>query len=76
MANKVYTVVEELIVFTSGDTGDLTFNLNNLATAAGRYSDRHDRGTGAKPSRARIWGKFNLETTGTLGEQIEVYIIE
>jgi hypothetical protein len=77
MPNKVYTVVEELIIFTSGDAGDLTFNLNNLAFAAGRYSDRHDRGTGSKPSRARIWGKFNLAaTTPTIGEQIEVYVIE
>jgi hypothetical protein len=72
--NKVYTVVEGLIDFK--DSTEPTLTLNNLAAGAGRYSDRYDRGTGAKPSRARIFGNFQLATTGAVGEAIEVYLIE
>src|SRR5512145_1777367 len=74
MPNKVYTVVEELITF-SDSGGSAVITLQNLATVTGRLSARYDRGTGAKPSRARIWGKFQLETAGAVGEQIEVYVV-
>lgn len=75
MANKIYTVVEELITF-SDSGGSAVITLQNLTTGTGRLSARYDRSTGSKPSRARIWGKFQMETAGVVGEQIEVYVVD
>lgn len=76
MANKIYTVVEELITFQDSG-GSAVITLQNLAaTTGGRVSARFDRGTGSKPRLARLWGKFQMETAGVIGETILVYLVE
>lgn len=76
MANKIYTVVEEPILFMeSGGQAVITL-INLAATTGGRLSARYDRGAGAKPSRARIWGIFQFETAPALGETVLVWAVE
>ena len=73
MANKVYTAFETPITFQDSG-GSAVITLNNLATAAGRISARYDRGAGSIATWYLCRVTVQLATTGTLGEQVEVYI--
>ena len=76
MPSKIYSVVEGGITFQDSG-GDAVITLQNLAASSGgRVSARYDRGTGSKPSRARLWGIFQLETAGAVGETIAVWAVE
>lgn len=74
MANKIYTLVEELITFQDSG-GSAVITLQNLAFGAGRLSARYDRGTGAKPGWARLWAVVQFETAAVVGETVEIYVV-
>ena len=74
MATKTYHVTEELLTFQDSG-GSAVLTLLNLAVSAGVYSARYDRGVGAKPGWARAWGKVQLETAGTVGEAVWVWVL-
>ncbi len=73
MANKVYTAIESPITFKDSG-GSAVITLQNLGTAAGRISARYDRGAGSIATWYMCRFTWQLETAGTLGEVVEVYL--
>lgn len=73
--NKVYSVVQDLITFQDSGGSAVIALINLAATTGGRLSARFDRGAGAKPAWAWLWGEFQMETAGVIGETIIVYVV-
>ena len=75
MTNKIYVNPETEIVFAdSAQSPDVVITLSALAAAAGRVSAQHDRGAGAKAALYEWRGRFHMDTTSVVGEEIEMYI--
>jgi hypothetical protein len=67
----VYRGIGSPIRFKDTDA-TYTLILNNLATVAGRISDRWDRGAGSLPMLYRWKGVFQFETAPVVGEWVEI----
>ena len=71
MANEIYRAIGTPIVFSDSD-GTEPITLQNLATGAGRLSDRYDRGAGSQPW-LYIWrAVIPFETAPVVGEMVEI----
>lgn len=75
MANKIYRAIESAIRFKDTDA-TYTLALKNLAYAAGRISDRVDRGAGSLPQDYRWKAVIQWETAPVVGEYAEIYVSE
>ena len=79
MANKVYTILETAMVWSSaGSASDSAnpalFSPTSLASAAGRQAQHHNFGVAAIGRRfaVRAWAKTSA--TSVIGETVEVYL--
>lgn len=76
MANKIYVNPETAILFAdSAQAEDATMTLSALASGAGRYSARYDRGAGARAALYEWILNFSLTGTNVVGAQVEVYVV-
>ncbi len=73
MANPIYTKFETPITFKDSG-GSAVIALQNLAFGVGRISARYDRGTGSIATWYMCRVTIQLETTGTTGEVVEIYV--
>jgi hypothetical protein len=74
MANAVYQKAAASVTWTD-TTGDLAMTLNNLAAGTGRQGAEKDWGvlTTARPTLYHFRLVVQQETTGVVGETIELY---
>ena len=76
MANKVYVNPETALLFAdAAQTEDATLTLSALASGAGRYSARFDRGAGARAALYEWLLNFSLTGTNVVAAQVEVYVV-
>ena len=75
MANKIYNLPEASLKFVSSG-GDVTLDLGSLANGAGRVSDQHDRGSGAKPGLYQIQAIIKAAAALAAGAQLFVYLLQ
>ena len=74
MANLVYSAIEAALLFAdSAQVEDATLTLSALASGAGRYSARFDRGTGSHANLYKWLLNFSLTGTNIVGATVEIY---
>jgi hypothetical protein len=71
--SKIYYNPESAITFRSA-TGSALFTMKAIGAGAGRISTIYDRGTGAKPARAKIECMMKYSTNGAIGAVTRLYM--
>jgi len=73
MPNKIYGVAETAITFKSSG-GSALFTPTSIANAAGRISERYDRGASSAATRYRWRVVTKAVSALTVGNALEIYI--
>src|SRR5262249_35170190 len=71
-----YTLPGTAVTFAdSFQTPTAQLTLSALASGAGRYSNRYDKGAGAQPALWQIACHLQLTGTNIVGATVEIYIV-